>query len=304
MTNQNKEQIVLELERYVARYDSQNQAANTLTGVSSATISQLINRKWDKVKDEMFRNVAAQIGYNPNRWEVVETRDFKTLTRLLTDAQQHSNVFAVTGEAGSGKSLAIRQYANTHKRAHLLQCNEYWNRKYFLAELLTAMGRDYSGLTVAEMMMEVVRRLKAQESPLIIMDEADKLTDQVLYFFITLYNQLEDHCGIVLVATDHLEKRIKKGLRLNKKGYKEIYSRIGRKCIELKGVGSTDITQVCAANGITDRKDINEIIKDSEGDMRRVKRKIHALKNRKKAVQDWNEAPHSQTGIPRSEMLN
>lgn len=284
MTKTEKEQIVLELERYVERYDSQNQAANTLKGVSAATVSQLINRKWDLVKDEMFRTVSKQIDYNPNRWEVVQTRDFKAITKLLEDAQTFHNVFAVTGEAGSGKSVALKQYANTHKRAHLLQCNEYWNRKYFLGELLNAMGRDYSGLTVSEMMMEVERVLKKQDSPLIIMDEADKLSDQVLYFFITLYNKLEDHCGIVMVATDHLDKRIKKGLRLNKKGYKEIYSRIGRKCIELKGVGATDITQVCAANGITDRKAIKEIIEDSEGDMRRVKRKIHALKNRKNAA--------------------
>ncbi|MCH4824267.1 ATP-binding protein [Gramella lutea] len=283
MTNPNKEQIVLELERYVSRYDSQNQAAKTLKGVSSATVSQMINRNWDLIKDEMFRNVASQIGYNPNRKEIVETRDYKKVTRLLADAQKHHNVFAITGEAGSGKSIALKSYAANHKRAHLLQCNEYWNRKYFLAELLLAMGRDYSGLTVAEMMMEVVRVLKKQDNPLIIMDEADKLSDQVLYFFITIYNQLEDHCGIVLVATDHLDKRIKKGLRLNKKGYKEIYSRIGRKCIELNGVGPSDITQVCAANGVTDRNDIKEIIKDSENDLRRVMRKIHAIKNRKKS---------------------
>jgi len=284
MTNSTKEQIVLELEQYIGRYDSQNQAANTIKGVSTATVSQMRNRNWDKITDEMFRTVAAQIGFTINRWEVVETRDFKKITKLLTDAQLHSNVFAITGEAGSGKSMAIRQYAGTHKRAHLLRCNEYWNRKYFLAELLMAMGRDYSGLTVAEMMREVVRRLKAQESPLIILDEADKLSDQVLYFFITLYNDLEDHCGIVLIATDHLEKRIKKGIRLNKKGYKEIYSRIGRKFIELPGAGPTDVTQVCAANGITDRKEIKEVIEDSEGDLRRVKRKIHAIKNRKKAA--------------------
>lgn len=282
MTIQQKEQIVQALQQYVERYDSQNQAANTLKGVSAATVSQLLNNNWELIKDDMFRNVAAQIKYNPNEWVVVETRDFKRVTRLLQDAQQHANVYAVTGEAGSGKSEALKTYAALNKRAHLLQCNEYWNRKYFLAEMLTAMGRDYSGLTVAEMMQEVVRVLKKQESPLIIMDEADKLTDQVLYFFITLYNQLEDHCGIVLVATDHLEKRIKKGLRLNKKGYKEIYSRIGRKCIELSGLGVTDVTQVCMANGILDKTAIQEIYKDSELDLRRVKRKIHAYKNRKK----------------------
>jgi DNA transposition AAA+ family ATPase len=278
MTIQDKTKIKSQLQAYCERYDSQNQAARTLKGVSSALISQVLNDNWEKISEDMWRNVASQIGYAKDQWEVVETRDFKRMTALLTDAQIYHNVFAVVGEAGSGKSLAIKHYSQNHKRAHLLQCNEYWNRKYFLAELLQAMGRDYSGLTVAEMMMEATRQLKKQDSPLIIMDEADKLSDQVLYFFITIFNQLEDHCGIVLAATDHLEKRLKKGLRLNKKGYKEIYSRVGRKCIELQGVGTTDITQVCVANGIEDRNDIKKIIADSENDLRRVKRMIHAMK--------------------------
>lgn len=278
LTITEKQNITTSLTDYVARYNSQNAASKSLKGVSSATISQVLNGNWDLIKDTMWRNIASQIGYTSNIWEPVETRDFKILSYILQDAQSNGLVFGITGEAGTGKSFALKQYAAGHKRAYLLQCNEYWNRKYFLGELLSSMGRDYSGLTVAEMMGEVVRILKSTESPLIIMDEADKLTDQVLYFFITLYNQLEDHCGIVLVATDHLEKRVKKGLRLNKRGYKEIFSRIGRKFIELKGVGSTDITQICLANGLTDRKDIRMVMEESEGDLRRVKRKIHALK--------------------------
>ena len=28
-----------------------------------------------------------------------------------------------------------------------------------------------------------------------------------MFFFITFYNKLEDYCGIVLMATDYLEKK-------------------------------------------------------------------------------------------------
>ncbi len=278
INNEQKQQIAEKLQNYAERYESQNKAANSLKGVSSATVSQVLNDNWSLIKDEMWRNIATQVGWTQNQWQTVETRDFQIMTKIQTDAQYYSNVFGVIGESGTGKSIAIKHYVQTHKRAYLLSCNEYWNRKYFLAELLRQIGKDYSGLTVAEMMGEVVSILKKQEKPLIIMDEADKLSDQVLYFFITLYNQLEDECGILLCATDHLSKRIKKGLRLNKKGYKEIYSRIGRKFIELKGVGSTDVMQVCKANGISDAKTIKEIYNDSENDLRRVKRKIHALR--------------------------
>jgi DNA transposition AAA+ family ATPase len=273
-----KQRIVEKLKGHVAKYDSQNKASNALKGISSATVSQMLNNNWVLISDEMWRKANAQIECSNEGWTLVETRDYKILTALLGDSQQTSQAYAVTGEAGSGKTNALRQYSNNNKRAYFLRCNEYWNRKYFLAELLIAMGRDASGLTVAEMMQKVVKTLQRQENPIIMMDEADKLSDQVLYFFITIYNELEDKCGLILCATDHLAKRIEKGLKLNKKGYKEIYSRIGRHFIELKGVGFTDVHQICVANGVTDKSAIKSIYKDSEDDLRRVKRKIHAFK--------------------------
>lgn len=284
ISNIEKQQIAEKLSDYCTRFGSQNKAANSLKGISAGTISQVINRNWDLISEEMWRNIASQIGYSNQEWVGVETRDFKIISGLLQDAQTNSMVFAVTGEAGTGKSYALKRYAELNKRAFVIHCVEFWNRRTFLQELLSSIGRDSSGYTVSEMMSEVVKTLKTMEKPILIMDEADKLTDQVLYFFISLYNQLEDHCGIILIATDHLAKRIRRGLKLNRKGYKEIYSRIGRKFIELKGLSSSDITSICSANGITDKHQIKEVIEDCEGDLRRIKRKVHAFRNALKLV--------------------
>lgn len=272
-----KQQIQRALRTYCERYASQNKAANTMKGVSSATVSQILNENWDLITDAMWRNVATQIGYKENRWEAVETNNYRQMMMLLADVKENSLVMAITGEAGSGKTFAASQYTATNKGTYMLCCNEYWNRKVFLTELLTSLGRDYTGYTVSEMMNEAVRALKTQDTPLLILDEADKLSDQVFYFFITLYNQLEDECGIVLLATDHLEKRIKRGIKLNKKGYNEIWSRLGRKCVQLKGVNAADIAAICEANGIVESREVDIVVADSESDLRRVKRKVHAL---------------------------
>ena len=276
-----KQNIVNHLQAYCERYESQKRAANSLKGVSAATVSQMLSGKWELIADEMWRNVAAQIGYKDEKWEAVQTRDFRLLTRLLDEAKENTLVMGVTGDAGSGKTFALKHYTASHRQTYLLCCNEYCNRKTFLSELLAAMGREYTGYTVGEMMSEAVRALKMQESPLLILDEADKLSDQVLYFFITLYNSLEDECGIVLCATQHLEKRIKKGIKLNKKGYAEIWSRLGRKCVALSGVSAADITAICEANGVTDSHDIDDIIADSDSDLRRVKRRVHAVSRKR-----------------------
>lgn len=277
MKKEEKDLITKDLKQYVESKGSQTKAATSL-GVSSATISQILNDKTKLVADEMWRRIKAAMNTNPAEWKIVETTDYKIMQSIMSDAQEQSLVMAVTGSAGSGKSLATKVYRGENKNVLLIRCAEHWNRKYFLSNLLKSMGHDHSGLTVAMMMEQVIERLHAMDKPLIIMDEADKLTDQVLYFFITIYNDLEDHCGILMCATNHLEKRIRKGLNINKKGYNEIYSRIGRKFITLNGVSSSDVYQLCIANGIEDKSLIKDIYKDSQYDFRRVKRRIVAAK--------------------------
>lgn len=277
MNDFQKKQIQEALNAYCEKFPSQAKAVNSLVNVGEATIINIRKDKWQNISDEMWRNVGKQIGWSENKqgWQIVRTSDFKKLELVFADAQKYANVYAVTGAAGSGKSASAKYYASNNQNAFHLSCAEYFNRKMFLAKLLEVMGKDNLGYNVSEMMDYVVGILRKMENPIIILDEADKLNDQVLYFFITLYNQLEGKCAIVLMATEFLEKRIKRGLKLNKKGYAEIYSRIGRKFLTLGGTTKGDILAICEANGITDQSKAQEIFNDCEGDLRRVERNIH-----------------------------
>lgn len=277
-----KQSISERLQSYVVQLGSQNKAAASLQGVSAATLSQMLNGNWDLISDEMWRSVAVQIGYDGSGWQVVETLGYRRMCDILCDAQSNSLVFAVTGDAGCGKTQAIRHYQSGHSNVVVLSCSEFWNRRHFLCELLKGLGQDAQGNQVVEMMTEAVYTLKRRSGMLLVLDEADKLNDQVLHFFITLYNQLEDTVGIVLCATQYLEKRIKRGVANNRKGYREIYSRVGRKFIPMPVVNGEDIASVCMANGVCDSKTIRRIIDDADCDLRRVKRLIHAAKQQNK----------------------
>ena len=277
MQKDEREQIAARLKEYCVQKGSQNKAANSLNGVSSATESKVLAGDWDTISDEMWRSIASQVGHEAKGWQIAETRAYKRMAFLLNNAKTDSLVMAVTGDAGCGKTEAIKNYTAATKNVYHLCCSEYWNRRTFMGKLLQCMGVDYTGSTVSDMMDDIIDNLKRKERPLIVLDEADKLTDQVLYFFISLYNQLEDHCGIILCATNYLEKRIKKGLRTKRKGYEEIYSRMGRKFVELQVINSEDVAAVCVANGVTDTKSINRIIDDSDCDLRRVKRAVWAM---------------------------
>nr|DAX23150.1 MAG TPA: adenine-specific methyltransferase [Caudoviricetes sp.] len=119
------------------------------------------------------------------------------------------------------------------------------------------------------------------DAPLLIFDEADKLTEPVFHYFISMYNKLEDKSGIVFLSTDYIKKRINLGLRHQKPGYKEFFSRMGRKYFELEETTAGDVYSICVANGVQDKKKIEEVIRDAEPcdfDLRRVKKAIHRAK--------------------------
>ena len=289
ITNEEKEMIRVRLGEYCEMKGSQKRAATSLVGVSPATVTQIVTGKWELINEKMWRSIAAQIGVKQTRWNIVETRNYKALSDIFADAQENALVLAVCGEAGTGKSLTAAHYGAENPNVYVLACSEYWNRKTFLRELLRVMGKNPAGDTVGDMVDDVVMALKRRENPLIILDEADKLSDQVMFFFITFYNKLEDYCGIVLMATDYLEKKVRRGLRLNKKGYKEIYSRIGRRFVAIPGLSATDISDVCRANGVEGLREIETVKKDCEGDLRRVKRKCHAFNRMRRQAEERKE---------------
>ena len=82
-----KEQIRTKLAEFCEIKGGQNKAANSMRGVSPATISQVLNNNWDLISEEMWRTIASQIGYDPRAWVVVETRGYKRMYGLLQDAQ-------------------------------------------------------------------------------------------------------------------------------------------------------------------------------------------------------------------------
>ena len=272
-----KQTIVERLIEFCDQKGSQAKAAAALK-VSNATVSQMINGNWELIKDEMWRTVSNGIGMQGGNWATVATCGYKRMTSVLEDAQENSLVMAVIGDAGCGKTQAIEHYVKNHRNAYHLQCAEYWNKKNFLQNLCQQMGMRNTYGTVYDLIEDIVRELEKEDSPLIIVDEADKLSDVVLYFFITFYNRLEDHCGIVLCATGYLKKRIIAGERNERKGFAEIHSRVGRNFIGMPQTTSEDIAAICEANGVDDLNAINTICKKSDFDLRRVKRLVHAYK--------------------------
>ncbi|AYD48232.1 ATP-binding protein [Arachidicoccus soli] len=279
MTQQQKTEIQTMLKQFIEQFPSQSKAAANLKGVSEATIIQLLKGRWESISDEMFTSIGKQVGYDAKGvWHLVETLGMNTIITIVADAKEYGNVFALIGNTGNGKSEVPEWYASKKENTFVVSCAEHFNKKTFLNEMFAAMGKDGSGYGVAEMMDGIVETVLRMKEPVFYLDEYDKLKDEVFLFFITIYNRLEGKCGLIIAGTEVLEKRIKKGVRLSKKGYSEIYSRVGRSFIHVPPPSKREIAEICEVNGCDDQQTIAEICNTCEGDIRRVKRAIHKYK--------------------------
>lgn len=278
MINENQKRDITEsLRQYCGRYPSQNKAVNSLRGISAGTVSCILNGKWDNIADEMWLKLQAQIRLDGG-WRLCHTAAFDALYYYFDDAKKYANVLWVTGPAGIGKSTAAAEFEHSNRNVFLITCSEDMHKSDFIHELAQEIGVRTAGLTVRETLKAIIKELVKLDRPLLIFDEGDKLTDSVLYYYVCLYNALEDKCGMVFLSTNYMQERLRRGVARGKKGYDELDSRICRKCIPLDLVDSSEVQAICELNGLTDRQAIRRVLEDADScanDLRRVKRSVH-----------------------------
>lgn len=284
LTKQDKDAIRDALMAYCENFPSRNRASESLQGVSAAVVSQILNTKYESISDDMFSRIAAQIGFSFEHWTICESENFRLATYVLADAQMYKNVTWMVGDAGCGKTTAAIEFRRTHRNVFYILCSEDMKRSDFVREIAKQVGAPTDSTSnLRDMLDYALGMIGFLQNPLLIFDEGDKLTDCVLNYFISIYNRLEGRAGIVFMSTDYIKRRVDNGLRYNKKGYKEINSRIGCKFFDLNATSRNDVYAICQANGLTGEAEIRRVLKDAEtsdNDLRRVKRVIHAQKRR------------------------
>ncbi len=283
MTQEERNKIIEALRVYVAKYPSQNKAAASLNGVSPATVSAMINGRHESISDDMWRNVASQImaPSATSEWQIVETRAFQEIFLALQDAQDNKSVRWITGDAGCGKTTTAGIYASEHREVFTVLCDEDMRKGDFVREIARKVGFRSAGMRIRDILDTAIERIMQMDSPLLVFDEGDKLNDNVFHYFINIYNRLEGKCGIVFMSTSYIRHRIERGVSANRKGYNEIYSRIGRRFFELDPTGRADVAAICQANGLTEERHVKNVItaaEKSDFDLRCVKGAIHREK--------------------------
>ena len=279
--NEKEKQVIREqLRRYVERRAGSQGKASHMLGVGKSTISVMLQGDPEgRVSDEMWREVAAKTRPAASRdWTLVETGTYREISAVMEDAQSGAGCTWIVADAGAGKSTTARHYGETHPQVFYVLCADMV-RGEFVREMARSIGVKQGSGSLRSMLLRVVEALLERERPLLVFDEADKLSDGVLQYFVQIYNMLEDRCGMIFLSTGSIEDRMQRGLHFNKRGYAEFSSRLGRRFFHTEPTTAQDVYAVAVGNGLSDESVIKEIIRDAQAydnDLRRVKKLVRS----------------------------
>lgn len=280
MTQEQKQQVQECVKEYVTKYESQQGAANSL-GVSGATINHIINGNWGSIADSMWRSIAKKTCIKQKEWKIAQTSVFKKAAQIFIMEKQNPNgIRSIIANASMGKSTIVDAFSANNPTAYYLRCHRHMRMVDLLRGILKSMGKDSSG-NVTEMLASLVRYLERDNDPILLLDEVDKLKDEILEIFVDLENKLHMKCGIIFLATPYLQKRIEAGVARGKRGYSELYSRMRKMFFDITPTNKEfeqDVTTVCKSNGIEEPAVIAELRNRCENDLRVLRDLVTAYK--------------------------
>lgn len=226
-------------------------------GISGTTLSQILSGKYAAREDSMVAKIAAALNYYEGAWNVVESvSSYRQVKAAFNAAKLNSKWFCISSRSGSGKTQSLIDLYNTNadKSVIYLKCRKWTGRK-FLTKLATCLGLKITRyMDNDELLDAIIANINqmADLRPLLILDDAGKLTHSALCTLIPLYDDTFHRMGTLVAGTETLERNIKRYVgRIE--GYDEIDGRFKRNYIALLGATKKDVCAICQANGVTDK---------------------------------------------------
>lgn len=235
---------------------SQNKLAETI-GVSNGTISNIVNEVWERLNESMLLKIRSF--FNTKDWTIIETHNFLTVKNACNEAREFKKMISVIGYSGAGKTTALQHYYQKNANTYLVTCGRAMRTKQLLSEVLKSLGVNYLASDY-EMVRMIIDELNKKESPLLIIDEASKLSPNALMYLQDIWDGIEDNGGIVIAGVEYLINNIKKGAEKNKMGMPEFYGRVS-KWIYLQLPEKKEVEAICINNGLTDKDLIKSMLR-------------------------------------------
>jgi len=213
--------------------------------ISSGTISMFLSGTYpspDRIipKVESLLALYEEKVLAPKEPAYTETSVSKQVIQAITYCHLQGKIGVVYGDAGIGKTMAIRAYAAQHPESIVITINPAYSSMSGVNDLLS----DQLGVrekTSRRIYADIVSRLK-DSGRVIIVDEAQHLTKKTLDYIRCISD--ESRVGVCFVGNEEVYSRLKGS---GKSEFAQLFSRIGmRRPLYTTNLTKADVEKVFA----------------------------------------------------------
>lgn len=222
-------------------------------------VERLISRQKDKVIDRKFDN------------KFVPTFVAKQCLDVLHIAHVEGEINVITGEAGLGKTQALKQYKNENPEVILIEVEPSCSPKVLLKTLCQQLNVNDTGAN-HDLFSRITDKLGNNKgfSRLIIVDEAELLSTKSLEYLRRIHDLTG--CGLVLAGMPRLIVNLK-----GKYGeLAQLYSRVALACDLGNSLPDEDVC-LLAENGLGTSAFNQKLIQASKGNARRLNKLMRGV---------------------------
>ena len=270
METTTREQIATALFAYAKNNSLDNVEIAKKTKVDKAYIGSIMvgdfyytaNNTKRLIPAKHFNVLADFIGLQIEKsyWENQPTPQMIKAIGVLADAKKFGETNVIVGDTGCGKTHTINAFLKANPKDTFVVTVGSIDSIADLIDILLDKLHLPIAKTKGKKVRDIIKKLKnlknEGEAPIIIFDEAEYMKQVVFNLIKQLYDGLKGYCGIVLIGTDQIMRKIEALKRRDKDGIPQFYRRIKFNIRTLPKVDK-DISYKLFLTDITD----NELIK-------------------------------------------
>ncbi|HMN89792.1 MAG TPA: AAA family ATPase [Saprospiraceae bacterium] len=249
------QQKVLEALKTMSQAELARKMKSQIGYGSDATVINLKQGNWELISEEAINKLRAF--FKIDSWRLRSTHNFAVITKLCEDARDNRRFMAIAGYTGAGKTTALRYYTSQNADTYYVLATVLMTKRTFLEAVQRAMGIN-AGSSMADMMAGILNKLHSSSKPLLIIDDAGKLTHSCLRLLQVIYDQTEFSAGVVISGTEYLKTEIDRQARRDNMGFRELKRRIAY-WQPLRRPTQSIISTICKDYNITDQNAISYI---------------------------------------------
>ena len=235
-----------------------------LNGVYSGNVENLENKISAFLNLEEIRRADRKLNIN-----YVRTKSSKRVNDILGLAHADNQAVVIIGQAGLGKTSALRDYAKRNPDIILIEADPTFTAKVLLKTIAEKVGSETKG-TLNDMLNGIIYKL-TDSGRLIAVDEAESLPYRALECLRRIHDRAD--VGLALVGMP----RLLINLRGRHGELKQLYSRIGFKLELGDELGADELTEIVTGTIEGNDETVAELVEAAAGNTRRLVKMMHGV---------------------------